>query len=239
MQHASLQVDDWFLTIASGDELSSAARNELDEKGLVIIPGPVAPHELEKLTKVYDSVIASAAPADLSHGSTTTRLNNLINRSSEFDQLFLYKPLLEASCEIIRQPFKLSTLLARTVRSRASAQELHSDTSHDERGWPLLGFIFMVDDFREDNGATRFIAGSHKSPAQTDAEIVACGPTGSMIVYNGSVLHGHSSSASDKPRRSVQGAFIRREAESSGTLTGWRNDTLTRLSPLAKYLLAI
>ena len=40
-QHASLQVDDWFVSIASGDELSSAARIELAEKGFIIIPGPL------------------------------------------------------------------------------------------------------------------------------------------------------------------------------------------------------
>jgi hypothetical protein len=45
-QHASLQVDDWFVSIASGDELSSAARNELEEKGFFIIPGPFAPDYL-------------------------------------------------------------------------------------------------------------------------------------------------------------------------------------------------
>jgi hypothetical protein len=239
MQHVSLQLDEWCAAIAPGEDLSSAARKELNEKGFVIIPGLIAAHELEKLTRAYDSVIASAAPPDLSHGSTTTRLHNLINRSPEFDQLFLYKPLLDACRETIRQPFKLSTLLARTVTAHAAAQELHSDTSDDERDSPMLGFIFMVDEFREDNGATRFVPGSHRISSNDRAESLATGPAGSMILHNGCVLHGHSANLSDKPRRSIQGAFVQRDADSSGTLTDWGDDTLARLSPLAKYLLAI
>ena len=36
------------------------------------------------------------------------------------------------------------------------------DVEHDSTDWPLLDFIFMVDAFTPDNGATRFIPGSHR-----------------------------------------------------------------------------
>lgn len=61
-----------------------------------------------------------------------------------------------------------------------------------------------------------------------------------MIVYNGSVWHGHTANRIGEPRRSIQGAYIRRDAES------WikqaeriRPETLGRIGDLAKYLLAI
>jgi ectoine hydroxylase-related dioxygenase (phytanoyl-CoA dioxygenase family) len=125
------------------------------------------------------------------------------------------------------------------------------DFERDKDGWTTVGFILMVDEFRSDNGATRFIPGSHnwstvpdklKNDHQADYEnqIVACGPAGSLIVFNGSVWHGHTANSSDKPRRSIQGAFIRRNACSGENLPErMRPDTLARIGPLAKYVLAV
>ena len=41
-------------------------------------------------------------------------------------------------------------------------QALHVDVGRHAAEWPLVGFILMVDDFRPDNGATRFVPGSHR-----------------------------------------------------------------------------
>lgn len=76
-----------------------------------------------------------------------------------------------------------------------------------------------MDDFRPDNGATRFVPGSHRwlaTPEDTmsdvraahESEVLACGSAGSLLVLNGSAWHGHTANASKRPRRSIQGAFI-------------------------------
>jgi len=115
----------------------------------------------------------------------------------------------------------------------------------------MVGFILMVDEFRSDNGAARFVPGSHKwstVPADrmkdpvTDYEgqVQVCGPAGSMIVYNGSVWHGHMANSTGGPRRSIQGAYIRREAQSGVNLPArMRSETLARIGSLAKYVLAV
>jgi len=61
---------------------------------------------------------------------------------------------------------------------------------------------------------------------------------GAVIVYNGSVLHGHRNEP-DHPRRSIQGAHIRRGAK-TGTDFGarMRPDTLRCIGPLAQDLVA-
>jgi ectoine hydroxylase-related dioxygenase (phytanoyl-CoA dioxygenase family) len=145
----------------------------------------------------------------------------------------------------------LSAMHARTLRPRLPAQNLHVDFERDSHGWTMVGFIFMVDEFRNNNGATRFVPGSHlwsdvphelhdDPKADYPGQVLACGPAGSMIVFNGSVWHGHTVNRSDEPRRSIQGAYIRREAQSGIDLPGrMRPETLSRISPLAKYLLAV
>ncbi|MGB9178884.1 MAG: phytanoyl-CoA dioxygenase family protein [Pyrinomonadaceae bacterium] len=219
--------------------------------GFVVIPGPVAPDRVAQLAAAYDAAVASASSDDLRVGSTTTRVNDFVNRGSEFDELYVYQPVLEACCRIIGQPFRLSTMHARTVRPRVQAQALHVDYERDEDGWTMIGFIFMVDEFRSDNGATGFIPGSHNwstvsdksrnDPLEDDENhIVACGPAGSVIIYNGSVWHGHTTNSSDEPRRSIQGAYIRREAQSGINLPErMRPDTLARIGSLARYVLAV
>jgi ectoine hydroxylase-related dioxygenase (phytanoyl-CoA dioxygenase family) len=144
---------------------------------------------------------------------------------------------------MIGRPFKLSTMHGRTVLPGKPAQELHVDYARDSPGWTMVGFIFMVDEFRRDNGATCFLPGSHEQATiglAGDQLVPACGPAGSMIIYNGSVWHGHGANTTREPRRSVQGAFIRREARPGIDLPSrMRPETLERIGPLAKYLLAI
>ena len=232
-------------------ELSAVACQELDEAGFIVVPGPVPADGLARLAAAYDAAVDRAAPDDVSVGSSTTRVNDFVNRGPEFDGLYLHLPLLKACCRIVNQPFKLSTMHARTLRSGLPAQNLHVDFERDSRGWTMVGFILMVDDFRKDNGATRFVPGSHlwsavpgevlgDRKADYPGQVMACGPAGSMIIFNGSVWHGHTVNRSGKPRRSIQGSYIRRAALSPLDLPGRMHpETLSRIGPLAKYLLAV
>jgi Phytanoyl-CoA dioxygenase (PhyH) len=237
-------MDDWYKRISRHSELSPSVWKELDEVGFIVIPGPVTPDQLPQLSEAYDSAVLNAQPDDVSVGSSTTRVNDFVNRGQEFDSLYTYGPILDACCRTICQPFKLSTMHARTVRPHAPEQDLHVDFRRDGHSWPMVGFILMIDEFRTDNGATRFVPGSHRMtevPTEISKnEFLACGPAGSIIVYNGSVWHGHSANRVDTPRRSIQGSFIRRDAESAvNQSTCIRPETLGRLGELARYLLAV
>jgi ectoine hydroxylase-related dioxygenase (phytanoyl-CoA dioxygenase family) len=242
-------MDDWFSVINARRVLSAGAVRDLREAGFVVLPGPLASERLARLVEAYDRAVAGASADDVAIGSSTTRVNDFVNRGPEFDGLYLYEPLLEACCRIIGQPFKLSTMHARTVRPYTRAQKLHVDFRREEDGWPMVGFILMIDEFRDDNGATRFVPGSHLWPtvspdlpqdmsADYEGQVLACGPAGSVIIYNGSVWHGHTASRVGEPRRSIQGAYIRRDAE-PGIRQAARilPQTRARIGPLAEYLL--
>jgi ectoine hydroxylase-related dioxygenase (phytanoyl-CoA dioxygenase family) len=109
----------------------------------------------------------------------------------------------------------------------------------------------MVDDFRPDNGATRFVPGSHRwsgTPEGTmsdvraahEAEVLACGAAGSLLVFNGSAWHGHTANTSNWPRRSIQGAFIPRGGRAATDFAArMQPETRTRLSSLAHTVLAL
>ena len=114
--------------------------------------GPVPDDRLAELSASYDAAVRDADPSDVRVGSTTTRVSDFVNRGPEFDGLYLYPPLLDAAGIVIDGPFKLSTMHARAVRPGVAAQTLHVDFARDAAGWPMVGFILMVDDFRADNG---------------------------------------------------------------------------------------
>lgn len=204
---------------------------------------------IRTLADAYDEAINRATGDDVRVGSTTTRVNDFVNRGAAFDAVYVYPPLLEACCRVIGRPFRLSSLLARTVRPHQPAQGLHVDVQSDSADWPLLGFILMVDEFRTDNGATRFVPGSHhraNPPEMADPcadhpdQVLACGPAASLLIFNGSTWHGHTANSADGERRSLQGFFVPRTGHAV-TDFGIRMlpETRERLSPLAKYLLAI
>jgi hypothetical protein len=241
-------MDKWFSEIAAGFDLPEEIVRQLRDVGYVVIEGPVAHSECAQLAEAYDAAVHAAHPADVSIKSST-RVHDFVNRGHHFDGLYIYKPLLAACCRIIGRPFKLSTMLARTIEPGAPAQGLHVDFKGDADGWPMIGFIIMVDEFRGNNGATRFVPGSHMSPQDPgevmrdtsdvyEGQELACGQAGSMIVYNGSIWHGFTANRSDRSRRSIQGAFIRRKAQSwMDQNSRLRPETLGRLGNLAKYLL--
>lgn len=242
---------DWFSTLAAGNELPVHASSELEERGFVVLTSVVAPESMERLTTAYTEAVRSATGDDIRVGSASTRVSDFVNRGAAFDNLYVFPPLLEACCQVIGAPFKLSSLHARTLRQGAHAQELHVDVPRDSADWPLLGFILMVDDFRPDNGATRFVPGSHRwsgPPEDTmadvraahEAEVLACGAAGSLLVFNGSAWHGHTANTSSRPRRSIQGAFIPRGGRAATDFAAhMQPETRARLSPLAHTLLAL
>jgi hypothetical protein len=235
---------DSFGLMACASERPCKTTEALDRDGFAVVPGPVAALELPRLADAYDRVVREAGPGDIRHGSTTTRVNDLVNRGAEFDCIYVHPPLIETCCHVLMKPFKLSTMLARTLRSGATAQELHQDYPRDKSDWTMVGFILMIDEFRADNGATCFIPGSHHrstAPANDAAQgspFVACGSAGSMILYNGAVWHGHGRNETHSARRSIQGAFIRRDLTSGFNLASrMQPETLARIGPLARYLI--
>ncbi|HEX6745775.1 MAG TPA: phytanoyl-CoA dioxygenase family protein [Longimicrobium sp.] len=245
-------MDEWFSRIREGGHLPPETSNALAELGFAVIPGPVSPDALRDLAAAYDAVMAAAeGTPDHRVGSTTTRLFDLVNRGAAFDPLYVHPPLLEAAARVIGGPFRLSSMLARTLRPGTATQELHADLPRNDPARPMVGFIFMLDPFRPDNGATRVVPGSHRWPqvpedvlsdlsAAYDGEVLACGPAGAMLVFDASLWHGHAANTSGAPRRSIQGYFIPRGAPSGFDFPSRMHpETLSRIGPLARYVLSV
>jgi len=178
--------------------------------GFVGVPGPIDAIDLPAITTAYDEMIASEGAR---RGSTSVRVGLSSNRT--FDSLCAWPLLTQAARHLIGPSFKLSAYHARSVRPGASAQPLHRDVEPGQDGWPLLGFILMIDGFSEDNGATRIVPNSQRASRDERSAVSACGYAGSVILYDGSLWHGHGINHTSNWRRSIQGALIPGDATSA------------------------
>lgn len=236
---------------ATNGALPSHAARELDERGFTVVGGPLAAADLLRLQSAYDEAVASAAPADVRRGRTSIRVTDFVNRGAAFDWVYTWPPALDASRRLVGRPFRLSALHARTLLPGASAQELHVDIPCTSDAWPMLGLILMIDEFRADNGATRFVPGSHRwadvpegvmddRRAPYPGEVVATGAAGSVILFNASTWHGHTANVTTSARRSLQATFIPRDGRPATDFAArMRPETLARLDALARYVVGI
>jgi hypothetical protein len=241
---------EWHSVIAAESRLPPDTARRVCDVGFVIVPGPAISGGCEALSQAYDRDVAAADPDDV-RISSSTRVNDFVNRGPEFDGIYIYGPILAACALIIGGPFKLSGMCARTLEPGAPMEALHVDVKHRANGWPLVGFIMMVDAFDAENGATRFVSGSHLQPREpgelmtnpTDPhaeQLLACGPPGSIIIFNASVWHSHTANRSTRRRRSLQGHFVPRDARASiDHAARMRPATFQRIGDLAKYVLDV
>jgi len=199
--------------------------------GAVMTNGPFLPQEMDEVRRAYDAAQAAASGARIRHGSTTTRFSGFV-ANDPFIRIYLHSPLLRLAHDRIGEPFKLSYFVGRTLRAGTAAPPLHQDVQRGADGDPLVGFIFMVDDFTIENGATRFVPGSQTllHPPTEGAEHHACGPAGSLMIFDGLIWHEHGANRTGAPRRSVQGYFVRRDHNAalnwSNELTSEQTNTL-------------
>jgi hypothetical protein len=185
------------------------AMSELRQRGFMVTDGPFSVSEIAKIAEDYDRSLAVTPSAQIKRGRTSTRWGGLVTLEP-FYRIYLHQPLLSAAAARIGGPIKLSSFFARTLLPNAAAEPPHQDVAPGGDGYPLVCFIFMVDEFRPDNGATRFIAGSQNRP-RPSIDAAACdarGRAGSMLIFDGTTWHGHGTNRTDSPRRSIQGAFI-------------------------------
>jgi hypothetical protein len=244
-------MEDWFTTLASRRVLSDDAAAALTTRGFVVLPGPFSVDELPRVQAAYDDACSRAAPEDVGAGRTSTRVTDFVNRGRTFDNIYTWPPALDAACRVIAGPFRLSAMHARTLRAGAAAQELHVDVPRTSDAWPMLGVIVMIDEFRPDNGATRFVPGSHHwtdlpqhvltdPVARHEGEVDACGPAGSVVLFDTSTWHGHGANTSQAGRRSLQTTFIPRTGRpATDFIARMQPETFARLSAVARYLVGM
>ena len=148
------------------------------------------------------------------------RLADLVNKDALFDQFYTHPRVLAAAATVLGEDFKLSSLNYRAAKPGTGEQKLHVDWRQPVQDGQFLvcNSIWLLDDFTEDNGATRLVPGSHldgRLPehaledqwAPHPNEILLLAPAGTVIIFNAHVWHGGTRNRTDRPRRAIHSYF--------------------------------
>lgn len=191
----------------------------LSARGAVVMQGVLSAAELTALDRELGHVFRATTTGDGDFcGRRTKRFSSLIARSPATWSLALHEPILEAIERILRGPsdephcdcIQLNLTQAIEIQPGESAQILHRDETMYPGAHPhelMVNIMWTLDDFTEQNGATRLAPGSHRWPKDrvaSDREVVsAVAPAGSAIIWLGSTIHGGGANRSSASRRGV------------------------------------
>ncbi|HVZ70115.1 MAG TPA: phytanoyl-CoA dioxygenase family protein [Rhizomicrobium sp.] len=192
------------------------ASKALLEEGFLVVESALQPHILSCLEAELEPWFSRALTGEgMFLGRGTKRFSALFAKSAMTKLLAIDPLTLELADRVLRasgacETFEINLTQAIGIEPGEPAQILHRDEdiwpiSHDRE--VMLNAIWMLDDFTEENGATRLIPGSHKWPRTRHPEpgeaVYAEAPAGSLLVFLGSTLHGGGANRSRATRRGI------------------------------------
>ena len=168
------------------------------------------------------------------NGHQTLRVGGVTKYSSHFPTLLLHPSVL-AIADVILKPhcevYQVGSTTAIEILPGEDAQVLHADDacypSHLLPFEAQISALWALDDFTQENGATRVVPREMgvKTPEEAREEHVvqAVMPKGSVVIYLGSTIHGGGANRSDAPRKAVVNTYclgwLRQEENQYLTLT--------------------
>ena len=184
----------------------------LIEDGYVVVSGMMPDADVDAAKADLGRVLeATKTGRNAFEGFSTQRIYALFAKTRTFDQAAIH-PLLLAVLDAVLGHYQLSAPVGIRIGPGEQAQVLHTD----EMIYPIrqphppvvVNTMWPLDEFTEENGATRFIAGSHRweagrLPAAADAISCASMSPGSAMFYLGSLWHGGGANRTSHPRLGV------------------------------------
>ncbi|WP_283813537.1 phytanoyl-CoA dioxygenase family protein [Bradyrhizobium paxllaeri] len=146
-----------------------AHANRIHDDGFTVIEGAASPELVEGLVTTLERIEREhqLGPAKTSfEGFKTVRINNLLTYDDLFWEVPLHENVLPVVEHVLDRECLLSSFCSLVLGPGQEAQPIHEDTQLIPLPRPhipiTINAIWALSDFRDDNGATRIIPGSHK-----------------------------------------------------------------------------
>jgi len=231
-------MDQLGLTDEDNGVLSDVEKDSLDRNGYVNLGPLLDTDQLQKMRKRFDAAIEEegASPINAEKKGIARVVDTVVkpmNRDGLLDPIFMHPRLLAAVRHILGVHLKYIGSNYHCALPGYGHQGIHADFMWGVKGAPqVVNAVWLIDEFTEDNGATRIVPGSHLSGIQpsgdlvngeprdlnapVEGEIKVTGSAGSCFVYNAHLWHGGTQNCTNKLRR-AQHAFFSRSIRPSST----------------------
>lgn len=237
--------------------MTAAERDQLDHRGYVVVERFLDTGTLEETRNRIEALYEQEgenAGAEFRKEPEARRLANLVDKGAIFERLVAMPRILELVRHVLGSKFKLSSFNARSANPHSKdAQPLHVDAGAlpDASGFWVCNTIWLLDDFTNDNGATRVIPGSQNwgklpqeemaDPAQPHPEeVLLLAPAGSVVVMNTHAWHGGTANRTANHRRALHAFYCRSDKpQQQYQKRLLRPETQAHLSPELRALLAL
>jgi ectoine hydroxylase-related dioxygenase (phytanoyl-CoA dioxygenase family) len=238
------------------DTLSPEEERCLDEDGFLPLPGILMPGQVARIADRLEELAETEgerAGIETHQEAGSIRLSDLINKDPLFDVTFTHPRVLAAVSHVLGGAFRLSSLNSRAAQPGEGLQHLHADWDGPvvPAEYQVCNTIWLLDDFTEENGATRLVPGSHRggkmprdempdpgAPHPREVKLIA--PAGTVVVFNSHVWHGGTRNHTSRARRAMHAYFCRRDQPQQTDQRRYlRPETAARLSQAARFILDI
>ena len=237
--------------------MTEDAAGRLRAEGVLVLSGAIGPEWLGELREAVACRLRAEgenAGSEFRREKHARRLANLVDKGEVFQRVVSQPEVLAGAEAVLGEDFKLGSLNYREADARSdSAQPLHCDMGMlpDDRGNSVFNSIWLLDDFTPQNGATRYVPGSHlwgKLPQQAlenpeaphPAERLVLGQAGDIILMNAHLWHGGTTNRTDAPRRSLHAFFVRGDLpQQQYQKRLLRSETQAALTPQLRRILAL
>jgi ectoine hydroxylase-related dioxygenase (phytanoyl-CoA dioxygenase family) len=237
--------------------VTKAEMEMLDEQGYLPLEGILDAWQVATLARRFDELVSEEgerAGVEAHQEQGADRLADLVDKDPAFDLCWNNPKQLAAVSHVLGwKEFKVFSLNGRAALPSQGHQSLHVDwgSAVAPGDYQICNSIWMLDDFTTDNGATRIIPGSHRwgrlpqddmaDPRQPHPdEILLLGSAGTAVVFNSHLWHGGTQNRTDRPRRALHSAYVRRDEKQQTTFRDYLLPaTYDRLSAAQRYLLEV
>ena len=183
--------------------------------GYAIVPNAIDPKLRGDLDVEIERLVAGSRrpmPPNYFSGFKTLRYFDLLNECSIWADVSTHPPVLDVVLRLLGPDCLLSVLCTALVGPGQKAQPIHCDDDIYELPRPhphlVLNTIWALDDFKEKNGATRIVPGSHlfETPPKPDESYETVPlemKRGSIAFILGTTYHGAGANTTNKRRDAI------------------------------------
>jgi len=218
------------------------------DQGYVVLPGVLGPDVVDRARAALADVLAAEALEAEDEGwhTDTYRVSyGLPVKDPWFVELCQHAELLRVAREALGPDAVVAACNGFAVVPGGPPQELHIDQAEAVGGPSMyVHLVCTLDEFTAQSGATRAVPGSHRwseppGPLE-DLEhltVPLTAPAGSLIAFDGRLVHGAGQNHTDRPRRALHVFFARPWVQPHWDFPrSFTEATAATLSPVARTL---